>query len=195
MVMTARLILIAHASTDAVRKSAFPADEPLDTLGEADAAAMAGHLPHADAYGASPELRTRQTAEALRLNAATQPLLRDCDYGKWRGRTFDDVGASEPDAVAAWLRDPTATPHGGESIASFMQRVAEWLNQQNGQNRRSIVVTHASVIRAAIVHAIEANPQSFWRIDIAPLSVTRLSGMQDRWNLVSLGCRALGSDK
>jgi broad specificity phosphatase PhoE len=167
----------------------------LDVLGQAGVVALAGNLPHADVHGVSPELRTRQTAEALRLNAAAQPLLRDCDYGNWRGRTFDDVGASEPQGIAAWLRDPTATPHGGESIASFMQRVAEWLNQQNGQNRRSIVVTHASVIRAAVVHAIEANPQSFWRIDIAPLSITRLTGMQGRWNLVSLGCRAFGSDK
>jgi broad specificity phosphatase PhoE len=41
-------------------------------------------------------------------------------------------------------------------------------------HRQSIVVTDPAIIRAAIVHAIEATPQSFWRIDIAPLSITRL---------------------
>jgi broad specificity phosphatase PhoE len=56
------------------------------------------------------------------------------------------------------------------------------------------VVTHAAVIRAAIVHAIEATPQSFWRIDVAPLSCTLLSGSESRWNLVSSGC-SMSDDK
>jgi broad specificity phosphatase PhoE len=185
--MTARLILVSHASTDAVRKSVFPADEPLDDIGRTHAASLAGHLPGADRRWSSPELRTRQTAEALQLDANLQPLLRDCDYGNWSGRTFHDVNTRAPEAVAAWLRDPAVAPHGGESILHLMQRVAEWLGGEQAHHRRSIVVTHATIIRAAIVYAIEAAPQSFWRIDIAPLSFTRLSGANGRWNLVSAG--------
>jgi len=49
-----------------------------------------------------------------------------------------------------------------------------------------VAVTHASVIRAAIVHAIEAGPRSFWHIDVAPLSLARLSANNGRWTLVSL---------
>jgi broad specificity phosphatase PhoE len=81
-------------------------------------------------------------------------------------------------------------PHGGESILSVMQRVAGWLAVEQTQHRRSIVVTHATIIRSAIVHAIGAPPQSFWRIDIAPLSITRLSGSNGRWNLSAAGCTA-----
>ena len=114
-------------------------------------------------------------------------MLRDCDYGVWTGRSFDDVCARDPKGVATWFRDPAATPHGGESILSLMQRVADWLAGENGQHHRSIIVTHPTIIRAAIVRAIEATPQSFWRIDIAPLSVTRLSGTDGRWNLTSVG--------
>jgi broad specificity phosphatase PhoE len=186
--MTARLILICHASTDAVRKSSFPADESLDDIGRTDAAALAGRLPHADLYWTSPELRTRQTAEALRLNATVQPLLRDCDYGAWTGCTFDEIHKQRPEDVATWLRDPAAAPHGGESILDLMQRVAAWLAGEQAHHRQSMIVTHATVIRAAIVRAIEAAPESFWRIDIAPLSITRLSGANGRWNLVSAGC-------
>jgi broad specificity phosphatase PhoE len=86
------------------------------------------------------------------------------------------------------MRDPAATPHGGESRLDLMQRVASWLDGENARNDQTIVVTHASVIRAAIVYAIGATPDSFWRIDIAPLSVTRLSGKDGRWNLTSAGC-------
>jgi broad specificity phosphatase PhoE len=188
--MTARLILVCHASTDAVRKAAFPVDEPLDDSGKQRASALAGHLPDADLSWTSPELRTRQTAAALQLTAIEQPALRDCDYGVWRGRTFDDVLAHEPDAASVWLRDPAATPHGGESILGLMRRVADWLGGvERDQQRQSIVVTHATIIRAAIIHAIEAAPRSFWRIDIAPLSITRLSGTKGRWNLVSAACK------
>jgi broad specificity phosphatase PhoE len=188
--MTARLILVCHASTDAVRTSSFPADESLDAHGNADALALAGSLPHADESWTSPERRARQTAEALGLTAAVQPALRDCDYAAWRGRAFDDVNARDPDGVAAWLNDPAAAPHGGESILDLMQRVAAWLEEEQKNHRQSIVVTHATIIRAAIVRAIDAGPRSFWRIDIAPLSVTRLSGANGRWNLVCSGCPA-----
>jgi broad specificity phosphatase PhoE len=189
--VTARLILICHASTAALREFSFPADEPLDERGKISATALAGRLPNADRWLISPELRTRETAEALGLDAAIEPALRDCDYGSWSGCSFKDVYARDPDAVAAWLRAPAATPHGGESVLSLMQRVADWLVGEQAHHRRSIVVTHSAIIRAAIVHAIGAPPQSFWRIDIAPLSITRLSGNNNRWNLTSSGCTVL----
>jgi broad specificity phosphatase PhoE len=190
--MTARLVFICHASTDAVRRSAFPADEPLDGIGKREALGLAGSVPHADRIWSSPELRARQTAQVLGLNAAVEPALRDCDYGSWSGQSFDEVSAREPDAVAIWLRDPAAAPHGGESLLAFMQRVATWLSGELIQHRRSIVITHAAVIRATLVHAIAATPQSFWRIDVAPLSCTQLSGNEGRWNLVSTGCSMSG---
>ena len=185
--MTARLILICHGSTDAVRRSAFPADEPLDDQGRVQAAALAASVPSADCVWTSPELRARQTAEAFRLDATAQSALRECDYGGWKGCAFADVLARDPDGISAWLNDPTATPHDGESLHGLMQRVAQWLDAEKATNRKAIVITHASIIRAAIVHALGAPPQSFWRIDIAPLSVSRLSGAHGRWNLASAG--------
>jgi broad specificity phosphatase PhoE len=181
--MTARLILVCHASTAAVRAPAFPADEPLDERGQERAKKLAKTLPRVERCFSSPELRTKQTAEALGLNAVPLPILRDCDYGTWCGRAYDDVVGRDPDAIAGWLRDPSAAPHGGETLQSLMQRVGEWLAGENVLRRQTIVVTHASVVRSVIVHAIEAELPSFWRIDVAPLSVTRLTGDGTRWNL------------
>jgi broad specificity phosphatase PhoE len=188
--VTARVILICHGSTDAVRAARFPADEPLDELGLKNIKVLADRLPEAGRCWTSPERRTRQTAQALGFNAQIEPLPRDCDYCAWAGRTFDEVYAHELDAASAWLRDPTATPHGGESIAAVIRRVGQWLADERARRQRTIVVTHPAIIRAAIVHAIEAAPQSFWRIDIAPLSVTRLSSLRGRWNLLAAGCSA-----
>ncbi len=185
--MTIRLKLLCQASTPAVRAAAFPADEPLDLQGRRKLAAFPRRLLLADRWATSPALRANQTAEALKIDAAVEPLLRDCDYGRWTGRAFDAVQAEEPEAVAEWLRDPTAAPHGGESIQVLTERVARWLEAQRGMEGTTLAVTHASVIRAAIVHAIEADLGSFWRIDVAPLSLARLNGGAGRWTLVSVG--------
>ncbi|MGO9430831.1 histidine phosphatase family protein [Rhodoblastus sp.] len=185
--MTTRLKLLCHASTSAVRTSAFPADEPLDMQGRQKLAAFPHGLLRADRYLTSPALRASQTAEILQLNATVEPMLRDCDYGRWTGRSFDEVQTQEPEAVAEWVQNPGAAPHGGESILALMERVATWLDAQNGMSGQTVAVTHAAVIRAAIIHAIEAGTRSFWRIDVAPLSLTRLGGNNGRWTLVSVG--------
>jgi broad specificity phosphatase PhoE len=128
------------------------------------------------------------TFEALQFNAIALATLRDCNYGTWRGSTLDEILARNPHTVSAWLGHLAATPLGGESLLSLMQRVAEWLEGEKAMNRRAILVTHAAVIRAAIIYAIDATPKSFWRIDIVPLSFTRLSGKDGRGNVISSGC-------
>ena len=75
-------------------------------------------------------------------------MLRDCDYGRWTGRSFDEVQALEPEALADWIKDPSATPHGGESVVAVMARVS-WLDKQLTIPGVILAVTHASVIRAA----------------------------------------------
>ena len=185
--LTTRLRLVCHASTSAVRTATFPADEQLDPQGREKLAIVQHRLRHADRCWSSPALRAIQTAEALQLDTIVEPMLRECDYGRWRGCSLDEVQAQEPEAVAEWMRDPEAAPHGGELIVGLIGRVAAWLETQNGMWGKTVAVTHASVIRAAIVHAIEANPRSFWRIDVAPLSVTALSGNGGRWNLSAIG--------
>jgi broad specificity phosphatase PhoE len=185
--MTPRLTLLCHASTDAVRRAAFPDDEPLDERGAAQAAA--GRLRAADRSWTSPALRARQTAAALQLSAVPEPALRDCDFGCWRGRRLVDLQIEEPEAVASWLGDPAAAPHGGESILDVLHRVAGWLDERRRDAGHGIAVTHPAVIRAAIIHVIGAPPQAFWRIDVEPLSRTDLRRNGDRWTVRSTGCR------
>ncbi|TWH67167.1 broad specificity phosphatase PhoE [Micromonospora olivasterospora] len=178
-----RLILISHAPTAATRSPAFPRDEPLDAHGLADATALAGALPRADDVRCGPALRCTQTATALGLTPAVDEGLRDGELGRWAGRTLDDVAADEPNAVAAWLTDPAAAPHGGESLHDLLDRTGGWLRAVPDKGRTVIAVTHPMVIRALVVNAIAATPASFWRIDIAPLTKTVLRGGAGRWTL------------
>jgi broad specificity phosphatase PhoE len=184
--MSVRLTLVCHASTDAVRDVAFPADEPIDPQGQAKASALAGELRRVDAAWTSPALRARQTAAALQLAARVNPALMDVDLGRWVGRSFADVQQAEPEGIAAWIGQGDAAPHGGESVVALLARIAAWLDALQREDGRIVAVTHPAVIRAAIVLAIDANPMSFWRIDIAPLCRVSLQGNADHWTLRSI---------
>jgi broad specificity phosphatase PhoE len=113
-------------------------------------------------------------------------LLRDCDFGRWAGRSLEDVEAAEPAAVVDWLRNPRAAPHGGESFADVTKRVGGWMDQMLTQTGSVLAITHGMVIRAAIAHALGAGPEAFRHIDIAPLTRAKLSGGGGRWTLASL---------
>ena len=180
---TTRLTLVRHAPSSATRRSAFPVDEPLDERGLADARALASGLARADAAWTSPALRARQTAEALGLAATVAPDLDECDFGAWRGRTLGELDDEDPVAVAAWIEDPAAAPHGGESLLALLARVRGWLDGHAGDGERIVAVTHAGPIRAAVVAALGAPPEAFWRLDVAPLSRTVLHAHDGRWTL------------
>lgn len=184
--MTTRLTLIAHASTRAIRQAVFPSpDNPLDEPGAAGAIRLGTRLGRVDQTWSSPALACVQTAAALGLDADCRVALRDCDYGRWRGRAIQDVAAEEPDALGAWLSDPASPPGGGEPFADQLERVAHWLDEDAGSRPgRFIAVTHTSVIRAAILTALRAPASSFARIDVAPLSASQLTrGPRGYWAL------------
>ncbi|WP_327111894.1 histidine phosphatase family protein [Streptomyces sp. NBC_01341] len=183
--MTVRVMLISPAVNAALREARFEGDAPLDDAGARTAAAVAtaGGVPGADRHLRGPSQRCGTTAEALGLEARTEPVLADWDMGRWRGRRLDDVGAVEPDAVSAWLTDPSTAPHGGESLLDLITRTGRALESLESTGGRLLAVVEPAVVRAALVHALNLPAEAFWRLDVAPLSLTELSGRSGRWNL------------
>jgi broad specificity phosphatase PhoE len=192
--LAARLTLISHAATEAVRHAAFPLDEPLGEREMKKIALIGWNAPRAQRVLSGPELRTQQTAQALGLSATAEIELRDCDYGRWRGRRFEELQTNEPENIVAWLTDPLAIPHGGESVSRLIDRVGHWMNGQ-GDAGHTVAITHSAVIRSAVVHALNAPVQSFWRIDIAPLSMTDLRFNGRTWTLRCCACSLGNSDE
>ena len=189
--MPARLTLISHAPTPAQRDARFPADEPLEESALIKLSTLTWQPPRAQHVLAAPELRTQQTAAALHLAATPAAELRDLNYGIWQGRTLDALYAEDPTSIAQWLSDPNSTPHSGESIAALITRVENWLAKlaalatEDKHTNHTIAITHPAVIRAAILHTLNAPSQSFWRIDIAPLTLTDLRHNGRTWTLRS----------
>jgi broad specificity phosphatase PhoE len=184
-----RLLLVRHAPTAATRATRFPVDEPLDERGRAAAVSLGAALPAGCEALTSPALRCRQTAEAAGLGGpSVDPALAECDFGTWVGRSLADVHEAEPEAAEAWMLDPQARPHGGESLAAFAARIAAWLDGQARRDGCAVVFTHGGVVKAALVHALAAPLAAFWRIDAAPLSIAELHAHDRRWTVTRVNC-------
>ena len=188
--MTTRLTLLCHAATGATRAARFPADEALDARGETELAAVASAwgaiVKRAERRLTAPSRRTRQTAAALPGAFVEESRLRDHDYGSWTGLSLAEAEARGAQAAATWIADPASAPHGGERLDDLLARVAAWMIETATEGGRVAAVTHAAVIRAAIVHAVAAGPTSFWHIDVPPLSRVDLSHDGRRWSLRGL---------
>lgn len=217
--MTTRVTLISPARSASFEEFCF--DDGLRGLSPAGerelrGAREAGGLPQGAALVVvSPSLRCVRTAEGLGIEDAAdraEQRLAGCAMGRWRGRTLEEVSTGEPEAVARWLADPEAAPHGGESVARLCARTEEWLNslaqEQTGReregdrrpkkdrrgeaprqeqagrtSRRVVVVAEPDVVRAAVLCALGAPAAGLWRVDVAPLTATELTGRVGRWNL------------
>lgn len=167
-----KLDLISHGVTEASRAARFPADEPLTPAGRAALADRAVEPPAGARIVAGPERRTRETARLLGLDAAPLSRLRDLDAGAWRGT---EPASLPPEEVGRWLTEPGYRGHGGESVLDLLDRVRAWLGEPAGDEaRHTIAVTHPAVIRAVLVVALAAAPESFWRFDVAPGARVRL---------------------
>jgi broad specificity phosphatase PhoE len=169
--------------TAAQRRARFAADELLEDSAAAATAALKARLPAFQRCWTSPAQRARDTARLLAVEAIAEPALADNDYGRWKGSSMTEIADREPKAIATWLADPSARPHGGESIRDLMTRVSTWLDSQAPASGRALAITHQAVIRAAIVHVLDAGAAAFWCIDVEPLSLTELSSDGRRWNL------------
>jgi broad specificity phosphatase PhoE len=184
--MTPRITLICHATTRELRAATFGGDDSLDEAGAAQARSLAGTVAPVARSWTSPAVRARETAAALGLEPVVDERLRECDFGRWNGLKFTQVLLREPRKLVRWMKDPATAPHGGESIPQVLIRVAAWLAEQERERGHTVAVTHSSVVRAALVHVLQAGLPAFWRIDVTPLSRTELRTNGRRWVLRSI---------
>ncbi|WFU01968.1 histidine phosphatase family protein [Rhizobium sp. CB3171] len=181
--MRARLSWVCHGMTEANRKNRFPVDEPLEAKATQQAGLLAAQLGTVDRAWTSPALRAGQTAVAMGLDAATEPSFRECDYGRWQGRSITELHEADAEALSRWMLDLDAAPHGGEPLSAVLARVGDWMKSHTGDGGHTVVVTHATVIRAAILHVLQAPPVAFWTIDVEPLGIVEMTSDGRRWQL------------
>lgn len=182
--MTTRFLLVRHATcalTDSILLGRT-LDPPLDARGRAQARVLAkqlrGEQPARIECG--PRKRTRQTAHtiaaALHRDVQIAPELDELDFGAWSGHSFADL-ERDPE-WRRWNRERAhAHTPAGTRIAEVQAMLASHLQKLAGVHPDASVmlVTHAEIIRALVMHALHA-PVDHWALyEIPPASVTRLT--------------------
>ncbi|WP_327048393.1 histidine phosphatase family protein [Microbispora sp. NBC_01189] len=187
------MLFIRQAGTPGARHACFPMPEEPDPSGLAQAGAQAAvlGLPDDALVFAAPWAAAAATARAA---SGREPVvagaLAEADYGSWAGRPFGEVATADPAGLGAWLTDPDASPHGGESLAEMGARVAAWMESLRGDAARVVAVCDAGPIRAALAHALGLTATRAAAFDVAPLSHTRLATGRGGWRITYVNRKA-----
>lgn len=185
--MIVRLTMICSGATEATRRARFPIDEPLEARALARAAGLANTVDRIDRLWVGSSLRARQTAHALAVDAIIKEELRDQNFGEWAGLTVAALQETQPEILSAWPTDPYLAPPGGESFADVHRRVSTLMDETVSQRGHTVAVTHAALVRAAIVHVLGAPLSVFSSIDVEPLSMADFRSDGQRWMLRGCG--------
>lgn len=151
----------------------------LSAEGRADAARLARRLAaeSVDAVYTSPRERAHQTAEVIAnahaIHTTVTAGLDELDYGGWTGRSFAELEQDERWTEWNSTRS-TARPPDGESMVEVQRRiVAELRAVHEGRPCGTVaMVTHADVIRAALLFYLEMSPDLSLRLQIDAGSLT-----------------------
>ena len=140
----------------------------------AAARAILARLAPVDRIVSSPLLRCRRLAAVLgarlRVPVRLDAAWRELDFGAWEGLAWDAVPRAELDAWAADFLH--ARPHGGESVAMLLARTRRALRRAGSTGSRTLAVTHAGPIRAALV-ATRGRAEA-WRRPVAFGEIVRI---------------------
>jgi probable phosphoglycerate mutase len=126
---------------------------------------------------ASPLERTMETAQPLasaRAQAVTaDDGLLEVDFGAWTGMTFDALSRS-PEWNGFTRNRATAAVPGGEGAHAVQARIVATIERLAAAHRGETIaaVSHADVIRAAVVHYAGAPLAVAHRLEIALASIT-----------------------
>ncbi|MFC5669034.1 histidine phosphatase family protein [Streptomyces incanus] len=77
-----------------------------------------------------------------------------------------DIAAADPYGYSAWLTDPDAAPHGGETVRELCRRVAHWLSALPPDTGPALAIAEPAVVQALLVHALSASVRAFWTLRV-----------------------------
>src|SRR5215216_1646790 len=131
------------------------------------------------AVQSSPRERALETAALIAephgLTVDIVPDLDEADFGQWAGCSFDDL-SRDPRWIAWNNERGTARPPGGETMLELQKRILRHLDRLQAEkpNKNLVLVSHAEVIRAALLHFLGIALDGFARVEIAPASISTL---------------------
>jgi phosphoserine phosphatase len=121
-------------------------------------------------FYSSPKKRAIQTASIItdgsNIKVNIREDLKELNFGKWEGMTFEDINSVYRQDYQNWLSDPYVnTPTDGESFKVLLERAGNEVNKivnENPDGSNVGIVTHGGVIIALLVNWLQI-PSQCWR--------------------------------
>jgi probable phosphoglycerate mutase len=179
-----RFLLVRHAAHDSIERTLVgrTLGVRLDGHGRRQAEALARRLAkeRVSAVQSSPQERARETAAIIAaahgVKVSVAGELDEADFGSWAGLSFEVLNGDS--GWQAWNRSRGSTrPPGGESMAELRARIVSHLERlgREGPDGLTVMITHAEVIRAALLHWLGRSLDDYSSIEVAPASVSILA--------------------
>ncbi len=172
------LYIIRHGRTEGAEDRRYKGhiDVPLSEEGLAQVRALAEFLQASGTPGShiySSDLkRAVQTAEAIRqaLGCALtiDTRLRERNFGRWEGMTFEEIARHWPDAFENWKSDPLRFhPPEGESTLEVKHRVMEAVQDilKAHRGKQVFIVAHGGVNRVLLCEFMGLDLRHIFRIE------------------------------
>jgi probable phosphoglycerate mutase len=181
MLLPVTLYLVRHAAHALVGRvlAGRMAGAGLGEEGRRQSGRLAERLAGAplDAIHASPRERAQETAAPLAarhgLAVETASALDEIDFGAWTGRPFAEL--VEDPVWESFNRFRSGTrPPGGETMLEAQARILGFCEEirRRRPDGHVALVSHADVLRGAILHWLGAPLDLFLRIEVEPASLT-----------------------
>ncbi len=176
------LYLVRHGEVDAEGTPRYRgwSDVPLSGRGERQAERTRDRLAREEIDGVfSSDLRraldfARVAAAPHRMPPSVRPDLRELNFGRFEGWTFDEISAAEPDAARYWTDADRRFPD-GEGLGDLVRRVDRFLEEVAGagEGRRLLIVGHGGPLRLIVCRLLGLPVSAWWRLrlDFASLSI------------------------
>ncbi len=121
----------------------------------------------------SPMRRCMETARPIAAEDRLEPVLRaeltELNFGRWEGRSYEEIHSESPDTLDAWLASPgTVPPPGGENLAQMYERVGNFWNEcaERGPESKILIVSHAGPIRTILSILSGGGIENHWAFGI-----------------------------
>jgi len=162
------IYIVRHGETTANRNGLWQGatDSPLTDAGREQIKYLGKrfNMDRFDLVVSSDLGRATSTAEALGHSFEPSPLWREPDLGTWEGRTYDEVRAMSPKALAAYVRGEDVKLGGADRLSGVARRLAMAYRaavEQVGPDGRVMIVTHGlaiAVLTGALLNTRRPNP-------------------------------------
>ena len=141
----------------------------------------------------SPLTRCVRTADTIaapfQIDAQPHEGLNDISYGTWQGMEVSEVAQRWPEELSRWHSAPhTMRPPGGETLQEVQARAVDALHAIVHAHHHGIValVTHDSVTRILLGHALGLPLGSYWALSPSPCGISEVAFINDHFTTHSI---------